>query len=210
MTIQTQDELRIKTPSKELFNEVITSVPLIPEQTRLIFLADGIDYSLYGKNSNLKEYLSKCSENKIIPFSSMELRSSDHPPSFKPFIYGSRIISIPEGFREYEKQAFDILISGGRIHRIKVNTNTCDQGRIEFEEFRNSVFNVLINQRYQINEGTLTLKTEKYSDNIHTGLILNNINRKGLELRIGDETDLGDKTKLKNWFSQLKDKYQTN
>lgn len=223
MNTATEDKLEIRTSSQELFQDVINSVPLLPEKAELTFLAEGIvlpqyHYSrvIHNKEENdEKRYISECSKKGIIPLSMMELRYSHNRGRFMPEHF-SGIIRVPgtESSNYIIENAIIGLIKGGKIHQIDIKI---DEGAHRFEEFKKSLFNNLLEQKYQIYRGTMYVIEDEFrikGVRLYFLAKIDNrkfkVNKLELQLQIGEEVHKRETNKMTNWFNQLKEKYQSH
>ena len=96
-----QNQKRIISTSQELFKEVITSIPVVPEYAEISFLADGIKLPKRDDAADESRYVKECFNNEVMPYSNMALPYNEHIGTFIPdfgrrdFISFSKIDSNP-------------------------------------------------------------------------------------------------------------------
>ena len=211
METATEDEIKIRTRSPEIFSEAINSLPLLPKYAKIEFLADGICLPFDNKIEREKRYLSECSQKRVIPFSRIELEYSVNKETFVPKAsFHAPILRVPRGnsYISNMENAVKSLIKGKRIHEICINTEEGLGIEEIFEEFRKSLLNTFLEQNYQINEGCLEFGLR--SEHRNTSLVFrtNASGVRGLNLMLKDDLPSEKIEKLKSWFNELKDRYQ--
>jgi len=198
-------EMKIAVVSQELFTEAIRTLPLSPEHVELTMLANGIvpEY----KEDRREEYVAKCLEQDIIPFSGITFEYNEKENLFVPT--EQKIVSCEESTTRK-------AVEGGKFNKLDIKTWIRSPSQ-SFEDFKKEggFLDLLLENGYQFYYGDIWLNHMHFrgynaGDSKDGGLVLSAgyIGIKGLELELWSEIDSGDEKKLVNWFSELKDKYQ--
>ncbi len=216
MSGTTAKELKIP-PSQELAVEAIRTLPLNPVFGSVYFVADGIKETY--QEQEIEQYLKDCAEKGIIPYSRVKMEYSAENQTFVPHEWGDQLGS---GFGGVPYKNHDLAnrevslrtIRGGRINKIAFDIKNCP--RDAFDALRGTFLDVLLKEKYKINQADIVLTTWYSNDCYNKGeypdtelCFYNNPSGmlSGLELRMGNEISLNDRTEIGIWFNKLDKKY---
>ena len=205
-----QNQKCIISTSKELFKEVITSIPVVPEYAEISFLADGIKLPKRDDAADESRYVKECFNNEVMPYPNMALPYNEHIGTFIPDFGRRDFISFSKSDSALKTIAsIEGMLSGGRIHTINITTKRLDLAEFAYQHLKQSFMRCLSDRDYVPDEGELWLSSElkKGYDSGHRPLTTINFNSSsGVKLDLYEQDN-----KLENvfaWFSQLAGKYR--
>ncbi len=217
MSGTTAKELKIP-PSQELAVEAIRTLPLNPVFGSVYFVADGINETY--QEQEIEQYLQDCAEKGIIPYSRVKMEYSADNQTFVPHEWGDRLGSGFGGFSnkygQANQKAHAVCLStvrGGRINKIAFDI--ANMPREAFDALRGTFLDAMLKEKYEINQANIVLST--WHSNAHYAegdypdteiCFYNSVGMvSGLELRLGHEISLDDRTEIGIWFNKLDKKY---
>ncbi|PIN93187.1 hypothetical protein COU56_03820 [Candidatus Pacearchaeota archaeon CG10_big_fil_rev_8_21_14_0_10_31_9] len=202
-------EGRIDNVSRELLLEAVRTVPITPKYSEIVLAADGI-LSPQGKSESELKYIAECRDHGVMPFSNLrfeykynhDLNKSIFIPNYDG-IFSPGILGISPKSGSFD-EVIQGLIDGGRFHNIHFENG--------FVKFRDEFLQGLLEKRYEINSGDLTLATYSltgYNEGEYTDTTIKFGGfTSGFKLHIGHELPGGKTEELSSWFGGLYDKYQ--
>jgi len=181
----------IEKPSQEVLYYTIQNLPRFPKKMYIDFLADGVDIGVELQAvEKIEDYLQKCKEHNIIPFSRKEIKDKLEI-----------IEKIPEHIAGAER-----FFDGKKTNDVLVNIFPDENESIIFKEI---LFPSLSKNNYKISHGYIILNNHKVGDRYDPDLeIKMDWGCEGLELMLDEEHFNEEKIlRYKNWFNDLKKKF---
>lgn len=202
------EALRIgtKDDSQEFFQEAVNTIPVHVEYAKIQFTYAGIPRLRYKEED--EEYISKCIEQGVMPFSQLKLKYRNNLKCFIPetSLHEGLLDIYADSSEKRKNVAFDNVLNGGKIHSIET---IIGDGSIRFEDFREEILKKILGAGYHLSNGDLWLSSYhgsgyNWGDSRASGMIFRpNI---GVELQLANHPNADEKQKLIDWFTKLTEK----
>ncbi|MCX6774935.1 MAG: hypothetical protein NTY99_02475 [DPANN group archaeon] len=149
----------IRSASSELFLEAIKTLPVVPKDGSITFLANGV---YIPDNSSLRKdpkYIAECESKGIIPYSSITIDKYDE--SGLEFAQSFNSIFGGDSASKEQKAVFlEGLLKGGRPHDITIELKS-EYRVVNFKNFRTNLLDKLVQNGYQISSAYFTLSSHE-------------------------------------------------
>lgn len=186
----------ISFPSNDTFVESLQNLPLMRNYCELSFLARGLKYP--RKREEKAEYMAKCAEFEIVPFSLLEVSS------FNNRWYSSN------AHKKYRPE--ELLFKDGRPHRLAFRG-----------DFEPDFLKLLIEREYTLRKGKVLIVYDGQPKNIREGLISKlregvnifpdarvNLEDKKVTLRLEPNKLIRVTARMMDWYNRFKEVHAWN
>lgn len=209
-------EMKIEKTPPKLFEEVVKTLPCEPKYFKITAIANGIYLPGNTMEDAWNKYISDCTENKIIPSSSIKLEYKHDIGIFIPVPFEE----IVEIYKDYSMETMERkntiirkLFEGGKVNVMKFESHVPAQEG--FQKFRDEILDMLLTNDYRITYGDLWLNAkhskQHYEEGYYKkdGLVFTATkDATRLGLSISDDAQKAEKKQLVSWFNQLNKKYK--
>lgn len=157
----TEIELKLlvdKATARELFPQVLRTVPVDPVYGHVFFSADGIDLPRYKEGGGVERYARECAIAGVIPFTLLPFEYQDLVSEsilVSPLLTWGRCFSPPSGIdNDMRDHLLTAVLAGGRDHQVSIKID-----RYGYDHFRDNFLPRILDKGYQIRMANLTLST---------------------------------------------------
>lgn len=184
---------KIYSTSQDLFYDILKRLKVTPITGNAKFFADGIETPIVNSPLSIVDrYIEKCIAKGVIPFG---IQNVQYDPS------GLIITNRRIAFKEHEDPILETIVAGGRDAEINIDL------RNGFNYFKGRHISLLKQGGYEVSKAYLLLSMDNGkppSNNMEISLS----NKNGfVELKIKDFDKSALQRNVKDWFSNLKAKY---
>ena len=191
-------EIRISSPSQELLERIIRTIPAMPVGERISFsLKEVMESAYWREEAKVKEYLSFCEENNILPYLGLEFEYSLNHDFIVPKVEDFRGVYNKDGDKALKRKINTNFLNKNKFGNISVKLFN-----YELNFLKDGLLDDLLENEYQITSGFFRLfKRGDYED------MTMSFNDRVVSLR--STYDYEEIRQVEAWFKELKAGYES-